>query len=199
MQCGTACTSTSRKRLAKSQQPMTNSQAPKASSQQLKPRPAAAQEGIARAHIRRGRYRQESDSTSSAVKSVLQKVHTERWPQRIGKVGMVEQVIEIRPKLDGQPFRQLCVLGQAEVEVLVSRPPKSVAAKVAEVLTSRATLGCSIEVARYLECREVKDLAGRSGPGKRIAYQVGTPEEFAAAVEVAFKQIVDIVGLSVSQ
>src|SRR5215471_17731250 len=133
--------------------------------QSLKPKPrcqldiartSAPQEGIACAHVGCGRRGQEAYPASGAVKSVLQKVHAEGWPQRIGKVGVVEEIVEVHQKLHGKPFRQLCVLGQAEVEGRVTRPDKRVAAKIAEMLIPGATYGCRIEVARNLEGLQVE-------------------------------------------
>src|SRR5215472_4066330 len=145
--------------------PRAKSQKPAARSPSLKPEPRrqldiarapAAQERIARAHVGRGRHRQEACATSGAVKPVLCKVHAEGRPQWIGKVGVVDQVIEVRAKLQRQPLRQSCVLGQAEVEVPVIRTHKGVAAKVAEVLIPGATDRYRIEGARHAEGRQVE-------------------------------------------
>ena len=63
---------------------------------------------------------------------------------------MIEQVKHVNPELHLQPFRQLVLLGQAEVEILVIRPHKGVAAKIAEML-----------LANHAD-KEIKDMAGKT-------------------------------------
>src|SRR5437868_12417904 len=162
-------------------------------------RSSAAQKRIAGAHVGgRGNW-QEADSAARRVGAVLQKVDAKIRPQRIGEIRMVEQIEYVYPKLHLDVFAQLVVFHQAEIEILEAGADIGVASYISEVLRSRNAVAARIERARHLEGREVQEIVGRRGAGERIANHVRTAKEFAAAVEVAFKQIVDVEWLTGGQ
>src|SRR5436190_12879521 len=111
------------------------------------------------------------------VKTILREVHAEIWPQRIGKVGMVEQIVEIDPELDSKPLIDPGVFGQAEIKILEVRPDKGITAKAAEMLIAVAAVKRGVDVAWHPESCEIQDLVRRFCSGKWIAHQVRTAEE----------------------
>jgi hypothetical protein len=155
-------------------------------------RAASTQEWIAGTNIRRGRYRKKSDAVAGGIESVLGEINAEIRPERVGKVGMIEEVVNIETQLHGNALSELGVLGQAEIKVLEIRSDKGIAPEIAEVLIAVATIQRGIDVAGDLKCGEIQYLARCLGSGEWISNKVRPAEELAAAVEVAFKQIVHI-------
>jgi hypothetical protein len=155
-------------------------------------RASASEKRVAGTNIRRGRYRKKSDTVSGGIESILREINAEIRPQRVGKVGMIEEVVNIESQLHCNAFSELGVLGQAEIKVLEVRADKSIAAKIAEMLVAIATVERCIDVAGDLKRGEIQYLAKSLGAGEWISDKVRPAKEFAAAVEVAFKKIVHI-------
>src|SRR5205807_951195 len=109
--------------------------------------------------------------------------------QRVGEVGMIEQVENVYAKLQFQMLAQFVVLHQAQIEVLEVRPDKGVAPDVPKMLGAGNAVAAGIQRAWHFEGAQVDIIERRAGAGKRIAHQVGPPEKLSAAVEVAFEQI----------
>src|SRR5437016_5901170 len=109
---------------------------------------------------------------------------------------MVERIEYVNPKLHLQPLSDRRSLGQAEVQVRIIRSHESVTAKVAKVFGARNAVSTAIQGAGYLQGAEVEQLAWPAGAGQWVSNYIGTTEELAAAVEVALKQIIYVVGLS---
>src|SRR5437764_13925236 len=109
---------------------------------------------------------------------------------------MIERIEDIHTKLHLQPLRYVIAFSQAQGEILDCGTNKSIAAKIAEVLGSGNTVSAAVQGTRYLERAEVQELARSMSAGKGIAHQVRTSEEFKASIEVAFKQIIQVEGLS---
>ena len=154
-------------------------------------RAASAEEWIACTDIRRGGYRKKSDTVAGGIE-FLREVNAEIRPQRVGKVGMIEEIVNIESQLHGNALSKLGVFGQAEIKVLEVRADKSVSAKIAEVLVAVAAVECCIDVAGDLKRGQIQNLIGQFSAGKWISDDVRPTEELAAAVEVAFKQVAHI-------
>ena len=110
------------------------------------------------------------------IESVLREINAEIRPQWVGKVGMIEEVVNIETQLHCNTLRELGVLGQTEIKVLEVRADKSVAAKIAEVLIAVATIERGVDVARDLKCGQVQNLIGQFGAGKWISDDVRPPQ-----------------------
>src|SRR5258706_9317310 len=105
---------------------------------------------------------------------------------------MIEEIKDVHPNLHLHALAEVVVLYHAEVEVPIMRPNQSVAPETPKVLRARYTVTRCVERAGDLERREVQKAVRRVCAGKRISHQVRPAKEFTAAVEVAFKQIVDV-------
>src|SRR5947209_7098629 len=57
------------------------------------------------------------------------------------------------------------------------------------------TVAAAVKSAGRLECCQVQVIVGRAGSGARVTDQIRTAKEFAAAVEIIFKQVVHVEGL----
>src|SRR5439155_2672147 len=98
---------------------------------QLNPaRTAAAQEGIPDAHIAGFREREKVDAPPrNGVDAVKTRVGREARIKRAGEVGMVRQVVELRPELDREAFSDGRVLEDGEVELAVVGPAQRVSSE----------------------------------------------------------------------
>src|SRR5437763_15193526 len=102
---------------------------------------------------------------------------------------MVERIEYVNPKLHLQSLSDRRSLGQAEVEVRVIRPHERVTAKIAKVLGARNAVSTAVQSAWYLQGAQVEQLACPAGTGQGVSNYIGTSEELAAAVEIAFKKV----------
>lgn len=90
-------------------------------------RTAAAKIGIAATHIRRGRCGQKLRSVLGGIEAcdqltshnvaVAEGIDTEARKQRVGEVGVIEDVEEVSAKFHGDLFGDVSALGQRKVEV----------------------------------------------------------------------------------
>jgi hypothetical protein len=106
------------------------------------------------------------------IEPVLREINAEIRPQRIGKVGMIEEVVNIETQLHGNALSELGVLSQTEIKVLEVRPDKSVAPEVAEMLVAIAAVERCIDVAGDLKRGEIQYLARCLGSGEWISDKI---------------------------
>src|SRR5258708_15909741 len=109
---------------------------------------------------------------------------------------MIEQIEDVHAYLHLHPFTQVVILDDAEIKVPVVRSTKSVAAQIPKVLRTRNTVAHGVQRARHFECRDVQKAVRCVCASEGISHEVGPAKEFAASIEVAFKQIIDVEGLA---
>src|SRR6266567_2420109 len=112
---------------------------------------------------------------------------------------MIEQVEYIHSQLHAHTFSQLVVLHYTEIKIPVARPHQGIAAQTTKVLRAGNAVTNSINRAGDLESGEVKKLSGCARATEWITHEVRATKEFAAAIEVTFKQVIDIERLTRSK
>src|SRR5689334_7277305 len=105
---------------------------------------------------------------------------------------MVEDIEDLRSQLYSQLLRELRVLEDREVDVVISRTTQRVSTERTEVpgagnTRSSTPIAGRIERARHFESTEVDELIGRVRARVRISDQIG-PREQLAGVVVIVKQ-----------
>ena|SRR5258707_13207039 len=112
---------------------------------------------------------------------------------------MIEQVEYIHSQLHAHTFSQLVILHYAEIKIPEARSDQGVAAQATKVLRAGNATTLIIERAGDLESRKVEKLAGCARAGEWITYEIGSAKEFATAIEVPLKQVIDIERLTRSK
>src|SRR5262249_38756477 len=90
---------------------------------------------------RRVDRRRDAPGTSQILTSAI-----EYLTRRQVKVGVIENVEELRPKFSSQALADACCLVQREVNICKPGPAKNVPARVPEVTRRRQLEGCWVEV-----------------------------------------------------
>ncbi len=105
---------------------------------------------------------------------------------------MIEQIEYIHSQLHAHTFSQLVVLHYTEIKIPEARSDQGIAAQATKVRRAGKAATLTIKRAGDFESGEVKKLAGLARAGERITHEIGPSKEFATAVEVTFKQVIDI-------
>src|SRR6266403_1490493 len=105
---------------------------------------------------------------------------------------MIEQIEYIHWQLHAHTFSQLVVLHYTEIKIPEARSDQGIAAQATKVRRAGKAATLTIKRAGDFESGEVKKLAGFARAGERFTHEIGPSKEFATAVEVTFKQVIDI-------
>src|SRR5262249_25647412 len=103
-------------------------------------RSAATEKRIADAHITGRSQRQEPDTASSYIQSVVSRIGDEVGQVGIGEVRMIEQVEEFETKLHLHPLGETGIFHHREVELFEGWSDQRIPAHVSEVAGSGETI-----------------------------------------------------------